>query len=31
MSIEASERFVAAYNGAGGKSELVPFQGKGHG
>jgi acetyl esterase/lipase len=31
MPIEASERFVAAYNGAGGKAELVPWQGKGHG
>ena len=31
MPIEASERFVAAYNGAGGKAQLVPFQGKGHG
>ncbi len=31
MPIEASERFVAAYNGAGGKAELVPFEGKGHG
>ncbi len=31
MPIEASERFVAAYNGAGGKAQLVPWQGKGHG
>ena len=31
MPIEASERFVAAYNGAGGNAQLVPFQGKGHG
>ena len=31
MPIEASERFVAAYNGAGGKAQLVPFEGKGHG
>ena len=31
MPIEASERFVAAYNGSGGKAHLVPFQGKGHG
>ena len=31
MPIEASERFVSAYNGAGGNAELVPFQGKGHG
>jgi len=31
MPIEESERFVAAYNGTGGKAELVPFQGKGHG
>ena len=31
MPIEASERFVAAYNGAGGKAQLIPFQGKGHG
>jgi dipeptidyl aminopeptidase/acylaminoacyl peptidase len=31
MPIEASERFVAAYNGAGGNAQLIPFQGKGHG
>ena len=31
MPIDASERFVAAYNGAGGKAQLVPWQGKGHG
>ena len=31
MPIEASERFVAAYNAAGGKAQLVPWQGKGHG
>ena len=31
MPIEASERFVAAYNGAGGKAQIVPFEGKGHG
>ena len=31
MPIEASERFVAAYNGAGGKAQLVPWKGKGHG
>jgi acetyl esterase/lipase len=31
MPIEASERFVAAYKGAGGNAQLVPFQGKGHG
>ncbi len=31
MPIEASERFVAAYDGAGGKAQLVPWQGKGHG
>ena len=31
MPIEASERFVSAYNGAGGDAKLVPFQGKGHG
>ena len=31
MPIEASERFVSAYNGAGGNAQLVPFQGKGHG
>ena len=31
MPIEAAERFVAAYNGAGGKAQLVPWQGKGHG
>ena len=31
MPIEASERFVAAYNGAGGKAQLVPWEGKGHG
>ncbi len=31
MPIEASERFVSAYNEAGGKAELVPFQGMGHG
>ena len=31
MPIEASERFVAAYNGAGGKAQLVPWQDKGHG
>ena len=31
IPIEASERFVAAYNGAGGKAQLVPWQGKGHG
>ena len=31
MPIEASERFVAAYNGAGGNAQLVPWQGKGHG
>ena len=31
MPIEASERFVAAYNAAGGKAQLIPFQGKGHG
>ena len=31
MPIEASERFVAAYNGAGGNAQLVPFHGKGHG
>ena len=31
MPIEASERFVAAYNGAGGQARLEPFEGKGHG
>ena len=31
MPIEASERFVAAYNAAGGEAQLVPFEGKGHG
>ncbi len=31
MPIEASERFVSAYNEAGGKAQLVPFQGMGHG
>ena len=31
MPIEASERFVAAYNAAGGKAQLIPWQGKGHG
>lgn len=31
MPIEASERFVSAYNKVGGKAQLVPFQGKGHG
>ena len=31
MPIEASERFVAAYNAAGGQAQLVPWQGKGHG
>ena len=31
MPIEASERFVYAYNEAGGKAQLVPFQGMGHG
>ena len=31
MPIEASERFVSAYNGAGGNAQLVPFEGKGHG
>ncbi len=31
MPIEASGRFVAAYNKAGGNAQLVPFQGKGHG
>ncbi len=31
MPIEASERFVSAYNEAGGKARLVPFQGMGHG
>ena len=31
MPIEASERFVSAYNGAGGHARLEPFQGKGHG
>jgi len=31
MPIEASERFVAAYNKVGGNAQLVPFQGKGHG
>ena len=31
MPIEASERFVAAYNEAGGKAQLVPWEGKGHG
>ena len=31
MPIEASKRFVSAYNEAGGKARLVPFQGMGHG
>ena len=31
MPIEASERFVAASNGAGGKAHLEPFEGMGHG
>ena len=31
MPIEASERFVAAYNGAGGQAHLEPFEGMGHG
>jgi acetyl esterase/lipase len=31
MPIEASERFVSAYNGAGGHARLQPFRGKGHG
>ena len=31
MPIEASARFVAAYNRAGGNAKLVPFEGKGHG
>jgi acetyl esterase/lipase len=31
MPIEASERFISAYNKAGGQAQLVPFHGMGHG